>query len=417
MSMKRNGRAIASAAVALLIFLVPAPGAAAYEKDKCHSDSAPDKSDEHERVHGDERKPAEENCDVDRVRNDKERERMARYIEEFVDRDTIVKSLELESGDIVDCVDVYRQPALRRAEMKGHKLMFEPSYEPKEDREAEGNEEDKGGVSKFDEDPSGRSELIEGRQLYGSNGELCPEKTVPIRRPTMEILKNFETLEDYFSKEPPHLVNGPNNLHQYAHAYRSVSNWGAQTALNVWSPYTERANEFSLSQMWVVRGSGSNLETVETGWQKYRDLYGDYRPRLFIYFTPDNYGSGGCYNLSCGAFVQVNNSVYIGGGFSNISQHPHPSTGLGDHSALAEGRHRGALVAQVRQHLGGLLSAVAVRFQRSARPGVGDRLRRRDHRPAARRQAHLHRHGERPFPGGRFRLCGLPEAHSLHHHQ
>ena len=93
----------------------------------------------------------------------------------------------------------------------------------------------------------------------------------------------------------------------------------------MWSPYTEQSNEFSLSQMWVVRGAGSNLETVEGGWQKYRDLYGDYRPRLFIYFTPDNYGSGGCYNLTCGAFVQVNGSVYIGGGFTNISSHPHPS--------------------------------------------------------------------------------------------
>src|SRR5207244_4070087 len=83
---------------------------------------------------------------------------------------------------------------------------------------------------------------------------------------------------------------------------------------NVWGPHTNRSDEFSLSQIWVVRGSGANLETVETGWQKYRDFYGDYRPRLFIYFTPDNYGSGGCYNLSCNAFVQVNNSVYIGGG-------------------------------------------------------------------------------------------------------
>jgi len=58
---------------------------------------------------------------------------------------------------------------------------------------------------------------------------------------------------------------------------------------------------------------------VETGWQVYRDLYGDWRAHLFIYFTPDNYGSGGCYNLSCRGFVQVNNTVYIGDGFTVYS--------------------------------------------------------------------------------------------------
>lgn len=94
----------------------------------------------------------------------------------------------------------------------------------------------------------------------------------------------------------------------------------------MWNPYTERSSEFSLSQIGVERGAGDNRETVEVGWQKYRDLYGDNSPRLFIYFTPDNYGSGGCYNLTCSAFIQVNNTVYIGGGFTNISAHPHPST-------------------------------------------------------------------------------------------
>lgn len=90
--------------------------------------------------------------------------------------------------------------------------------------------------------------------------------------------------------------------------------------MSLWNPYTERSDEFSLSQKWVVRGSGSDLETAEAGWQKYKDLYGDWNARLFIYFTPDNYGSGGCYNLTCGAFVQTNNTVYIGGAFSQYSQ-------------------------------------------------------------------------------------------------
>ena len=81
----------------------------------------------------------------------------------------------------------------------------------------------------------------------------------------MDILTRFETLDEYLSNKsaPPHLQTGPTSLHQYAHAARSVDNRGAETILNVWSPYTERSSEFSLSQMWVAGGSGNNLETVE----------------------------------------------------------------------------------------------------------------------------------------------------------
>jgi len=104
--------------------------------------------------------------------------------------------------------------------------------------------------------------------------------------------------------------------------HHTVDNRGAEAVLNLWSPYTEKSSEFSLSQIWVVRGSGDDRETVEAGWQRYHDLYGDDRARLFIYFTPDNYaiGGGGCYNLSCGKFVQTNNSIIIGGPYSAYSQ-------------------------------------------------------------------------------------------------
>jgi hypothetical protein len=170
---------------------------------------------------------------------------------------------------------------------------------------------------------------------------ICPRGSVPVRRLTIEELQRFRNLDDFHKKVPSHLAgsgapspaergaasseepprDGPTSEHQYAHAEQRVRNWGAESHLNLWSPYVERSNEFSLSQMWVVRGSrsDSSLETVEAGWQVYRDKYGDSRARLFIYFTPDNYGSGGCYNLDCGKFVQTNNSIVIGGPWSQYS--------------------------------------------------------------------------------------------------
>ena len=256
--------------------------------------------------------------EIVRVRDSLERKKMERYIANYIQSEDIVTTIVLPSGDTCDCIAIERQPALKRSELAGHKINYEPPVLPKE---LQGDQS-----SNLESDPASQKQLTELKQEYGSNGKLCPEKTIPILRLTMEILDNFETLDDFFRAHPPHNVNGPTSLHQYATARFTGDNWGGQSTLNVWAPYTERSGEFSLSQIAVARGSGNDRETVEVGWQKYRDLYGDYRPRLFIYFTPDNYGSGGCYNLNCSGFVQIDNRISIGGGFTNISAHPHPST-------------------------------------------------------------------------------------------
>src|SRR4029078_8932627 len=47
--------------------------------------------------------------------------------------------------------------------------------------------------------------------------------------------------------------------------------------------------------------------------------YGTQNPVLFIYYTADGYQNTGCYNLSCGAFVQTNNTLHIGAGWSTYS--------------------------------------------------------------------------------------------------
>jgi hypothetical protein len=262
-----------------------------------------------------------------RVTNAQERQRMADYLANYIDSHAIVTSFTTAMGDDVDCLDMHAQPALRRPGMEGHVLALAPTTVPQPESQL-----------------SPESQAVTDPPIIGSPNEQCPEGSVPIRRITMHILERFETLADFRKKVPSHISGlydfaldrtddeestaddtvpprtGATDLHQYAHAYQFVANWGAESVLNLWNPYTERSDEFSLSQMWVVRGSGANRETVEAGWQVYKDLYGDLNARLFIYFTPDNYGSGGCYNLTCGAFVQTNNTIYIGGAFGQYSQ-------------------------------------------------------------------------------------------------
>jgi len=255
--------------------------------------------------------------DTVRVRNAAELARMERYIKGYVNPADVVTSIDLAPGETIDCVVTARQPSLRRFPAAALRLTQEPPGEPPRSVEET--------PPPLEGDPT-RDSLRAPTPLYGSKGRTCPANSVPIRRLTIAILDNFETLEDFFRGRHPHTLPGPTALHQYANTYFSGDNWGAQSTLNVWNVYTEKASEFSLSQIAVVRGSGSDRETIEVGWQSYRDLYGDWQPHLFIYFTPDNYGSGGCYNLTCDGFVQVHGGVYIGGGFTNISAHPHPST-------------------------------------------------------------------------------------------
>lgn len=275
---------------------------------------------------------------VERVRDSRELARMEKHLESLYDAKDVVHHFKSRGGDDIDCVPLDKQPAMRQPGMENHRIQLAPSTLPQPDPKAPA----------ANPSPDGRdtreATLEAGLSGPGDvdaagNMRRCPEGTVPIVKLKLETLKRFETLDEFRRKVPNHLAgrlpenagkpqnyvgiaplrNGPTAQHQYAHAHQWADNLGAETVFNIWNPYTELNSEFSLSQMWVVRGSGANTETVEAGWQKYRDLYGDFNSRLFIYFTPDNYGSGGCYNLSCGAFVQTNNTVPIGGAFSNYS--------------------------------------------------------------------------------------------------
>ncbi|KAF2306959.1 hypothetical protein GH714_022778 [Hevea brasiliensis] len=86
-----------------------------------------------------------------------------------------------------------------------------------------------------------------------------------------------------------------NHKIQHAIAYTGSSQevYGAKATVNVWDPSIQVVNEFSLSQIWVLSGSfdGSDLNSIEAGWQVSPELYGDSRPRLFTYWTDPKVGN------------------------------------------------------------------------------------------------------------------------------
>lgn len=254
-------------------------------------------------------------------------EKMQEYIDNLYKGIVVVHTFS-KDGDEISCVDVHTQPALREPgtgskSAQSAPVIAQPPAEPSSDDSDMGPLSESRSTNRGDKEPA--FVLKGGKDLLGRE-MACPDNSVPMILINLEQMKRFKSVEEFLQKNPPgstpsHKSNSSKRavVHKYAHAYKSVDNFGQEATFNIWSPYCEAASEFSLSQTWVVRGSGSDLETVEAGWQKYKQKYGDWNSRLFIYFTPDNYGSGGCYNNDCGKFVQTNKSVILGGKFSHYS--------------------------------------------------------------------------------------------------
>ena len=216
------------------------------------------------------------------------------------------------NGSVFDCIPVEKQFSLRGK----REPLPQPSDLPSDPRRAAAPR------------PSHANRIVQLHpQLTDQFGNqmFAPEGTIPVRRKTLADLARFTNLREFFQKSPSRAGAGrpPGGsgsvsrqvvaTHRWAHAYQNVNSLGGGSFLNVWDPTIGANQVFSLSQHWYVGGSGSALQTAEVGWQVYPQMYGNTNPCLFIYWTADDYGSTGCYNLSCNAFVQTNNNWALGG--------------------------------------------------------------------------------------------------------
>jgi hypothetical protein len=259
-----------------------------------------------------------------RVRDAGQFERMKRYLRSHYAGVVAKHHFELSPGEVFDCVDALTQPGARRHGLTAANWVSQPSMLPAEAPAAASE-------PAHQEAAKERSRRDPGIFLSGARGEVdseghaksCAKGTIPMKRLTLARLANFESLEHFRHKKGrPNGGDGwgtQASVHEYAHAYDYVSNWGAESTLNIWKSYTELGSEFSLSQIWVT--GGSPVETIETGWQVYpnRVSSNKYDAHLFIYSTQDGYADTGCYDLTCDDFVQTNSDVAIGGYFTRHS--------------------------------------------------------------------------------------------------
>jgi len=177
-------------------------------------------------------------------------------------------------------------------------------------------------------------ELVQFELGY-DDAELGPPGTVPIVRRQIEAIRPAGTLQDWLSKDGRRRLAAPDDLaqefvypedatsHKYAYSSQWVTCFGTEGNINAWDPYLEWSNEFSLGQLAVARGSGTKKQTLEIGHQEFRNLYGDWVPHLFVFYTTNGYTESGDdkggYNQDVDGWVQHAQTVHPGAMSSPVS--------------------------------------------------------------------------------------------------
>ncbi|XP_022941230.1 uncharacterized protein LOC111446601 [Cucurbita moschata] len=204
-----------------------------------------------------------------------------------------------EDGDIIDCVDIYKQPAFDHPALKNHTIQMEPDW----------------GV-----DWKMSVEQNEPFQVWQRSGR-CPEGTIPIRRVREQDLLRVNSLDSfgknffYGSSKLGAEVNRSTSI-LYTAGYNYI---GASGQINVWNPKVDLPNDFTASRIWLKNGPSENFESVEAGWMVNRRLYGDTKTRFSVHWTVDSYKSTGCFDLTCSGFVQTNPKIVLGAVIDPIS--------------------------------------------------------------------------------------------------
>ncbi|KAF7830490.1 carboxyl-terminal peptidase [Senna tora] len=238
-----------------------------------------------------------------------------------------VKTIKSEDGDIIDCVDIYKQPAFDHPALKDHKIQMAPSFIP----------ESKNSKANKSEGVAAKSVIS---QIWHKSGN-CPNGTIPIRRIRRQDLVRVASLKQFGTKPPSrfNLSFIPNvttdNITMTASDNRSVRNAallatmgynyiGAQADINLWNPNVDLPDDFTTAQMWLKAGGGPTFESVEAGWVVNPKLYGDKQSRLFAYWTKDAYKTTGCFDLTCSGFVQTGTQVALGAALGPYSSEQGP---------------------------------------------------------------------------------------------
>ncbi|CAI9103277.1 OLC1v1001733C1 [Oldenlandia corymbosa var. corymbosa] len=219
----------------------------------------------------------------------------------------IRKSIKSEDGDVIDCVEIFDQPAFDHPLLKNHTMKMKPSYGPEElfrdqDTMSASNANTK------------QKTITHVWQLSGE----CPDGTIPIRRTGKhDFLRNifkFKKRHRNINNRPLSSSNGSDSVdiavHEYAYSTVAMGGkyYGTKVTVSAWQPYVKNGLLVTSSAMLEGRGTSERFVV-------FPHLLWDNHTRLFS----DDYTSTGCWNLMCSGFVQVSNEIVVGGAIANFS--------------------------------------------------------------------------------------------------
>ncbi|OVA05544.1 protein of unknown function DUF239 [Macleaya cordata] len=215
---------------------------------------------------------------------DAELERQLKILNKFP-----VKTIHTEWGDIIDCIDIHKQPAFDHPSLKNHKIQV-PTHIL---------------FSFFIEhEPSN----------FMFDGIECLEGTVPIRRTTKEDLIRAKS----FSKTKNSATNEQKINSAYINgAYINLEDddkrtkyFGASANITTYNPNVGE-DQFSAAQIWIESSfRPTPFNSIQAGWIVAPPLYKDHLTRIFTYWTGTGSPVTGCYNTLCPGFVQVDRGLY-----------------------------------------------------------------------------------------------------------
>ncbi|TVU36235.1 hypothetical protein EJB05_18160 [Eragrostis curvula] len=189
-------------------------------------------------------------------------------------------TVQTKDGDVFECIDLSVQPAFAHPLLKNHTIQVKPSYY--------------------------RSGLIENSSLLASSLEAelctvkCPPGTIPVLRSHKGPITTF--LDDNESEEMSAIQT-------------TIDTYGAHATISIYEPIVKGKNG-DRSAAWLQINNGR--EAIGAGNIVWPSFSGDNFARFHIYWI-DSVLNKECYDLRCSGFVQVSQSIGIGGRIQPVS--------------------------------------------------------------------------------------------------
>ncbi|XP_042388063.1 uncharacterized protein LOC121980166 [Zingiber officinale] len=199
------------------------------------------------------------------------------------------------TGDLFDCVDMYKQPAFDHPLLKNHTLQLKPSSFPK-------------GMK------LGKSKSA---SFYGFN-DTCPSGTVLVHRARKQDLTKSQLLRNQFRAQAI-IANEPTADQNHFAIIENAHGpfYGAYAKMATYKLPDLKANQTSSSTIYLLGNPhvpNNEINVIEAGWQVSTALYDSSYPRFFTFWTSDGHEKTGCPNLDCPGFISTTN-IYGPGSF------------------------------------------------------------------------------------------------------